>query len=189
MRVSYQQSIQSIERATGTRPVGFDAFWLLEQGFALRVDGRPGECFRVGDEAGQKAPKYHVQSSSPELLIPNDDRLHRLRSYVVVGGEFEGEPINIAQREGFSDALLIKSALVAATHRLPLCGLALLSPSLLLSRADSCSRICTHNVLTSLPIYRRVPTGRSRYSTKTCEDSSLTGAERTKYFESRPTSW
>src|SRR5260370_6935400 len=27
-RVSYQQSIESIERATGTRPVGFNAFWL-----------------------------------------------------------------------------------------------------------------------------------------------------------------
>ncbi len=27
-RASYQQSIESIERATGTRPVGFNAFWL-----------------------------------------------------------------------------------------------------------------------------------------------------------------
>jgi peptidoglycan/xylan/chitin deacetylase (PgdA/CDA1 family) len=27
-RASYQESIQSIERATGTRPVGFNAFWL-----------------------------------------------------------------------------------------------------------------------------------------------------------------
>jgi hypothetical protein len=27
-RVSYQQSIESIERATGTQPVGFNAFWL-----------------------------------------------------------------------------------------------------------------------------------------------------------------
>ena len=49
MRVWYQQSIQSIERATGARPVGFNAFWLrgtphtLEilqsRGFIYHIDG------------------------------------------------------------------------------------------------------------------------------------------------------
>jgi hypothetical protein len=49
MRVSYQQSIQSIERSAGTRPVGYSAFWLrgtphtLEilqsRGFIYHIDG------------------------------------------------------------------------------------------------------------------------------------------------------
>jgi peptidoglycan/xylan/chitin deacetylase (PgdA/CDA1 family) len=36
-RVSYQQSIESIERATGTRPVGFNAFWLRGTPHTLEI--------------------------------------------------------------------------------------------------------------------------------------------------------
>ena len=36
-RASYQKSIESIERATGTRPVGFNAFWLRGTAHTLEI--------------------------------------------------------------------------------------------------------------------------------------------------------
>jgi hypothetical protein len=68
--------------------------------------------------AEQEAPEHHVQRSRAELLIPHDDRLHRLWRGVGIGSEFEHQPVNVTHREGFGDALLVGSAPVTATHEL-----------------------------------------------------------------------
>lgn len=49
-------------------------------------------------------------------MAAHDDRLRCLGRDVVIRCEFKSEAVNVAQREGFSDALLVGSALVAATH-------------------------------------------------------------------------
>ena len=60
------------------------------------------------------------QAGAAFALVPDDDWLHSLRADVVVGSEFQGETVNVADTEGFSDALLIGSALVASAHKVSL---------------------------------------------------------------------
>src|SRR5205807_9066308 len=48
-RVSYQQSIESIKRATGTRPVGFNAFWLRGTPRTLEILQSLGFVYHIDD--------------------------------------------------------------------------------------------------------------------------------------------
>jgi peptidoglycan/xylan/chitin deacetylase (PgdA/CDA1 family) len=48
-RASYQQSIESIERATGTRPVGFNAFWLRGTPHTLEILQWLGFIYHLDD--------------------------------------------------------------------------------------------------------------------------------------------
>jgi len=55
-RASYQQSIESIQRATGTRPVGFNAFWLRGTPHTLEILQLLGFIYHIDD----------VESTRPE---------------------------------------------------------------------------------------------------------------------------
>src|SRR5271166_3798385 len=105
----------------------------LEQLFALRVDRVHLELLRIGNELREEAPEHHLQRAHPFTLIPDNNRLHRLRSSVVIRSEFQRETIHIAKLEGFSDALLIRASLVASAHE-----------GSRLSRQDKASRQVTH---------------------------------------------
>ena len=48
-RASYQESIESIERATGTRPVGFNAFWLRGTPHTLEILQSLGFIYHIDD--------------------------------------------------------------------------------------------------------------------------------------------
>src|ERR1700686_3738610 len=48
-RASYQQSIVSIQRATGTRPVGFNAFWLRGTPHTLEILHELGFIYHIDD--------------------------------------------------------------------------------------------------------------------------------------------
>jgi len=48
-RESYRQSIASIERATGTRPVGFNAFWLRGTPHTLEILQELGFIYYIDD--------------------------------------------------------------------------------------------------------------------------------------------
>ena len=90
-----------------------------------------------------------MQRARTEVVVPHDDRLHRLGCHVEIGSEFESEAVNVAKSEGFGNLLLVGSALVATAHRLTLRGLLPLRPSFFHGGADPCSPLGTHNVFTS----------------------------------------
>ena len=78
-----------------------------EQCFAFRVDGVQPQFLWISDELRQEAPEHHLQRAHPFVPIPDDYRLHGLRRNVVIGSEFESQSVGIADREGFSNALLV----------------------------------------------------------------------------------
>jgi hypothetical protein len=57
-----------------------------------------------------------MQRTRTELLIPNDHRLHGLRGGVVIRCKFKRQTVDIAELEGFRDALFIGSALVSTAQ-------------------------------------------------------------------------
>lgn len=74
----------------------------LQQGLALCVDSASPEGLRIGHEGRQEAPEHHVKCPHAFLLIPDDDRLHRLRRDVIVRGKLQVQAVNVAQLEGFA---------------------------------------------------------------------------------------
>jgi peptidoglycan/xylan/chitin deacetylase (PgdA/CDA1 family) len=48
-RQSYEQSVASIERATGTRPMGFNAFWLRDTPHTLEILQELGFIYHIDD--------------------------------------------------------------------------------------------------------------------------------------------
>jgi peptidoglycan/xylan/chitin deacetylase (PgdA/CDA1 family) len=72
-RASYQQSIESIERATGTRPVGFNAFWLRGTPHTLEILQSLGFIYHIDDVSRDEPFLINVRDK-PFTVVP--DTLH-----------------------------------------------------------------------------------------------------------------
>jgi peptidoglycan/xylan/chitin deacetylase (PgdA/CDA1 family) len=68
-RVSYQQSIESIERATGTRPVGFNAFWLRGTPHTLEILQSLGFIYHI-DDVSRDEPFLVSVRDKPFAVVP-----------------------------------------------------------------------------------------------------------------------
>src|ERR1700732_2913051 len=75
-RVSYQQSIESIEQATGTRPVGFNAFWLRGTPHTLEILQSLGFIYHIDDISRDEPFLINVRDKAfavvPYTLHMND---------------------------------------------------------------------------------------------------------------------
>jgi peptidoglycan/xylan/chitin deacetylase (PgdA/CDA1 family) len=68
-RASYQQSIQSIERATGTRPLGFNAFWLRGTPHTLEILQSLGFIYHIDDVSRDEPFLINVRDK-PFAVVP-----------------------------------------------------------------------------------------------------------------------
>jgi len=68
-RVSYRQSIESIERATGTRPVGFNAFWLRGTPQTLEILQSLGFIYHI-DDVSRDEPFLVNVGDKPFAVVP-----------------------------------------------------------------------------------------------------------------------
>jgi peptidoglycan/xylan/chitin deacetylase (PgdA/CDA1 family) len=68
-RASYQQSIESIERATGTRPVGFNAFWLRGTPQTLEILQSLGFIYHI-DDVSRDEPFLVNVGAKPFAVVP-----------------------------------------------------------------------------------------------------------------------
>ncbi len=68
-RESYQQSIASIERATGTRPVGFNAFWLRGTPHTLEILQELGFIYHIDDVSRDEPFVINVRGK-PFAVVP-----------------------------------------------------------------------------------------------------------------------
>jgi peptidoglycan/xylan/chitin deacetylase (PgdA/CDA1 family) len=68
-RVSYQQSIESIERATATRPVGFNAFWLRGTPQTLEILQSLGFIYHIDDVSRDEPFLVNVRDK-PFAVVP-----------------------------------------------------------------------------------------------------------------------
>jgi peptidoglycan/xylan/chitin deacetylase (PgdA/CDA1 family) len=68
-RASYQQSIESIERATGTRPVGFNAFWLRGTPHTLEILQSLGFIYHIDDVSRDEPFLVNVRDK-PFAVVP-----------------------------------------------------------------------------------------------------------------------
>src|SRR5258708_3182563 len=96
-RVSYQQSIESIQRATGTRPVGFNAFWLRGTPHTLEILQSLGFTYHIDDVSRDEPFLINVRDK-PFVVVPytlhmNDivDFEGRHFSTAMFAGDLKGE--------------------------------------------------------------------------------------------------
>jgi peptidoglycan/xylan/chitin deacetylase (PgdA/CDA1 family) len=68
-RASYQQSIESIQRATGTRPVGFNAFWLRGTPHTLGILQSLGFIYHIDDVSRDEPFLVNVRDK-PFAVVP-----------------------------------------------------------------------------------------------------------------------
>ena len=68
-RLSYQQSIESIQRATGTRPVGFNAFWLRGTPQTLEILQSLGFIYHIDDVSRDEPFLINVRDK-PFAVVP-----------------------------------------------------------------------------------------------------------------------
>jgi peptidoglycan/xylan/chitin deacetylase (PgdA/CDA1 family) len=68
-RASYQQSIESIERATGTRTVGFNAFWLRGTPRTLEILQSLGFIYHIDDVSRDEPFLINVRDK-PFAVVP-----------------------------------------------------------------------------------------------------------------------
>src|SRR5260370_36771285 len=68
-RASYQQSIESIVRATGTRPVGFNAFWLRGTPSTLEILQSLGFIYHIDDVSRDEPFLINVRDK-PFAVVP-----------------------------------------------------------------------------------------------------------------------
>jgi peptidoglycan/xylan/chitin deacetylase (PgdA/CDA1 family) len=68
-RASYQKSIESIERATGTRPVGFNAFWLRGTPHTLEILQSLGFIYHIDDVSRDEPFLVNVRDK-PFAVVP-----------------------------------------------------------------------------------------------------------------------
>jgi peptidoglycan/xylan/chitin deacetylase (PgdA/CDA1 family) len=84
-RASYEANIRSILRATGTRPVGFNAFWLRGTPHTLQILQDLGFLYHV-DDVSRDEPFLIAVRSKPFVVVPytlelNDLVLYQQRSF------------------------------------------------------------------------------------------------------------
>ncbi|MDB5037706.1 MAG: hypothetical protein JWQ35_1234 [Bacteriovoracaceae bacterium] len=68
-RASYEVNIQSIERATGTRPLGFNAFWLRGTPHTLEILQSLGFIYHI-DDVSRDEPFLIQVSGKPFAVVP-----------------------------------------------------------------------------------------------------------------------
>ncbi|WP_260736017.1 polysaccharide deacetylase family protein [Tunturiibacter lichenicola] len=68
-RAAYQQSIESIQRATGTRPVGFNAFWLRGTPRTLEILQSLGYIYHI-DDVSRDEPFLVNVNNKPFAVVP-----------------------------------------------------------------------------------------------------------------------
>jgi peptidoglycan/xylan/chitin deacetylase (PgdA/CDA1 family) len=68
-RESYQQSVASIERATGTRPLGFNAFWLRGTPHTLEILQELGFIYHI-DDVSRDEPFLINVKEKPFAVVP-----------------------------------------------------------------------------------------------------------------------
>ena len=68
-RASYQASLQSIERATGTRPLGFNAFWLRGTPHTLEILQLLGFIYYI-DDVSRDEPFLVQVKGKPFAVVP-----------------------------------------------------------------------------------------------------------------------
>jgi peptidoglycan/xylan/chitin deacetylase (PgdA/CDA1 family) len=79
-RASYQQSIQSIERATGTRPVGFNAFWLRGTPRTLEILQSLGFIYHIDDVSRDEPFLINVRDK-PFAVVPYTLHMNDIVNY------------------------------------------------------------------------------------------------------------
>ena len=68
-RESYKQSVESIERATGTRPLGFNAFWLRGTPHTLEILQELGFIYHI-DDVSRDEPFLINVKGKPFAVVP-----------------------------------------------------------------------------------------------------------------------
>jgi peptidoglycan/xylan/chitin deacetylase (PgdA/CDA1 family) len=68
-RESYRQSVASIERATGTRPLGFNAFWLRGTPHTLEILQELGFIYHI-DDVSRDEPFLINVKGQPFAVVP-----------------------------------------------------------------------------------------------------------------------
>ena len=71
-RTSYQASIKTIETATGTRPVGFNAFWLRGTSRTLEISQDLGFIYHI-DDVSRDEPFLVAVRNKPFAVVPYAD--------------------------------------------------------------------------------------------------------------------
>ena len=79
-RASYQQSIESIERATGTRPVGFNAFWLRGTPHTLEILQSLGFTYHI-DDVSRDEPFLVNVKGRPFAVVPYTLHMNDIVNY------------------------------------------------------------------------------------------------------------
>jgi peptidoglycan/xylan/chitin deacetylase (PgdA/CDA1 family) len=79
-RASYQQSIESIERATGTRPVGFNAFWLRGTPYTLEILQSLGFIYHI-DDVSRDEPFLINVHDKPFVVVPYTLHMNDIVNY------------------------------------------------------------------------------------------------------------
>jgi peptidoglycan/xylan/chitin deacetylase (PgdA/CDA1 family) len=81
-RASYQQSIASIERATGTRPRGFNAFWLRGTPQTLEILQSLGFIYHI-DDVSRDEPFLVNVHDKPFAVVPYTLHMNDIVDYEV----------------------------------------------------------------------------------------------------------
>ena len=68
-KASYEASIKSIERATGTRPVGFNAFWMRGTPHTLEILQELGFIYHI-DDLSRDEPFTVLVKGQPFVVVP-----------------------------------------------------------------------------------------------------------------------
>ena len=79
-RESYKQSIASIERATGTRPVGFNAFWLRGTPHTLEILQDLGFIYYI-DDVSRDEPFLIQLKGKPFAVVPYTLHMNDIVNY------------------------------------------------------------------------------------------------------------
>lgn len=74
-RRRYEADIQSIVQATGTRPVGFDAFWPLRPPSHLEIFRELGFVYQMG-AVSRDEPFLVMTAAKPFVVVPNGLNMH-----------------------------------------------------------------------------------------------------------------
>src|SRR5260370_20744060 len=79
-RESYRQGIASIERATGTRPVGFNAFWLRGTSHTLEILQELGVIYYI-DDVSRDEPFLINVKGKPFAVVPYTLHMNDIVNY------------------------------------------------------------------------------------------------------------
>jgi len=87
-RASYEESIQSILRATGTRPIGFNAFWMRGTPHTLEILQDLGFIYHIDDLSGDEPFLVSVKGR-PFVVVPYSLGMNDIVDYA--GRNFSAE--------------------------------------------------------------------------------------------------